>query len=146
MPLTTASFMLRSSWALSFPTQKRMDITYLHWLQSLLHRFLHTNQVRHRQAGFAIITRDAIDVHFTHHPQMRPEENNSVCRIVVSNIEALYQEILSIHALHPHLFSQMPALTTQPWGDKEINIVDPCGILIRFSEPISQTVSVFDRM
>ena len=96
-------------------------------------------QVRHRQAGFAIITRDAVDVHFTHHPQMRPEENNSVCRIVVSNIEALYQEILSIQALHPHLFSHMPVLTAQPWGDKEINLVDPCGILIRFSEPISQT-------
>jgi len=45
MPLTTASFMLRSSLALSFPPQKRMDITYLHWLQSLLHRFLHTNYV-----------------------------------------------------------------------------------------------------
>ena len=37
--------MLRSSLALSFPTQKRMDITYLHWLQSLLYRFLHTNYV-----------------------------------------------------------------------------------------------------
>ena len=37
--------MLRSSLALSFPPQKRMDITYLHWLQSLLHRFLHTNYV-----------------------------------------------------------------------------------------------------
>ncbi len=95
-------------------------------------------QVRHREAGFAIITRDAIEVHFTHHPQMRPEENNSVCRIVVSNIESLYQEVLAIHALHPHLFSQIPSLTTQPWGDKEINMVDPCGILIRLSELISQ--------
>jgi hypothetical protein len=28
--------MLRSSLALSFLAQKRMDITYLHWLQSLL--------------------------------------------------------------------------------------------------------------
>src|SRR2546423_5587576 len=46
MPLTTASFMLRSSLALSFSTQKRMDITYPHWLQSLLHRFLHTNEER----------------------------------------------------------------------------------------------------
>src|SRR2546426_3992575 len=44
MPLTTVSFMLRSSLALSFPAQKRMDTTYLHWLQSLLHRFLHTNE------------------------------------------------------------------------------------------------------
>jgi hypothetical protein len=95
-------------------------------------------QVRYRQAGFAIITRDAIEVHFTHHPQMPPEENNSVCRIVVSNIEALYQEVLSIQALHPHLFKRIPSLTTQPWGDKEITTVDPCGVLIRFSEAIPQ--------
>ena len=49
-------------------------------------------QVRYRQAGFAIITRDAIEVHFTHHPQMRPGENTSVCRIVVSNAECIHAE------------------------------------------------------
>ncbi len=94
--------------------------------------------VQHREGGFAIVTCDEITVHFTHHPEIPPEENNSVCRIVVSNIEALYQEILSIKALHPHLFSRTPNLATQPWGEKEINLVDPCGILLRFSEPISQ--------
>jgi catechol 2,3-dioxygenase-like lactoylglutathione lyase family enzyme len=94
-------------------------------------------QVQHREGGFAIVTRDEITGHLTHHPEIPPEENNSVCRIVVSNSEALYQEILSIKALHPHLFVRMPSLTTQPWGDKEINLVDPCGILIRLSEPVS---------
>ncbi len=93
-------------------------------------------QVHHLEGGFAIIKRDAIEVHFTHHPEMRPEENNSVCRIAVSNIDALCQEVLAVHTLHPHLFSRMPSLTTQPWG-REINIVDPCGILIRFSESAS---------
>jgi len=90
-------------------------------------------QVHHQEAGFAIVKRDAIEVHFTHHPEILPEVNNSVCRIVVSNIEALYQEILSIQAL-PYL--RLSPLTTQPWGDREINIVDPCGVLIRFSEPL----------
>jgi len=96
-------------------------------------------QVQHREGGFAIVARDEITVHFTRHPEIPPEENNSVCRIVVSNSAALYQEILSIKALHPHLFVQMPSLTTQPWGQKEINLVAPCGILLRFSEPNSQT-------
>src|SRR5260370_2800287 len=74
-------------------------------------------QVGHRETRFAIITRDAMEVHFTHHPQMRPEENTLVSRIVVSNFESLYQEILSIQALHPYLFSRVPSLTTQPQGD-----------------------------
>jgi catechol 2,3-dioxygenase-like lactoylglutathione lyase family enzyme len=94
-------------------------------------------RVHHRENGFATIKRDEIEIHFTHHPQIGPEANNSVCRIVVSNIEALYQEILSLYALYPHLVSQPPRLITQPWGDKEINLVDPCGILVRFSERIS---------
>src|SRR5258708_40247571 len=84
-------------------------------------------QVRHREGGFGLVTRDEITVHFTHHPEIPPEENNSVCRIVVSNSEAPYQEILSIKALHPHLFARTPNLATQPWGEKEINLVDPCG-------------------
>jgi catechol 2,3-dioxygenase-like lactoylglutathione lyase family enzyme len=91
-------------------------------------------QVQHQEGGFAIVTRDKVTVHFTHHPTIPPEENNSVCRIAVSNIEALYQEILSIQALP---YRRLSPLTTQPWGDKEINIVDPCGILIRFSESVS---------
>jgi catechol 2,3-dioxygenase-like lactoylglutathione lyase family enzyme len=95
-------------------------------------------RIHHREGGFAIIKRDAIEIHFTHHPEIDPKANNSVCRIVVSNIEALYQEVLSLHALHPHLFSRLPHLITQPWGDKEINIVDPCGILLSFSEPVSK--------
>ena len=73
---------------------------------------------------------------------MRPEENNSVCRIVVSNIDALFQEILAIQARHPHMFAQVPSLTRQPWGDKEINLVDPCGILIRLSEPVPRPMPV----
>jgi hypothetical protein len=40
-----------------------------------------------------------------------------VSRIVVSNFESLYQEILSIQTLHPYLFSRVPSLTTQPRGD-----------------------------
>jgi hypothetical protein len=92
-------------------------------------------QVSHREQGFAIIKHDAIEIHFTHHPEIGPEANNSVCRIVVSNIEALYQEVLSLQVRNPHLFLRSLHLTTQPWGDKEINLVDPCGILVRFSEP-----------
>lgn len=92
-------------------------------------------QIQHQEGGFAILKRDAIEVHFTSHPEIDPQENHSVCRIVVSNLEALYQELLSIHARSPQLFSRTPSLTIQPWGEKEINLVDPCGILIRFCEP-----------
>jgi hypothetical protein len=94
-------------------------------------------QIKYQEGGFAVVIRDAIEVHFTTHPEISPSENNSVCRIVVSNIEALYQELLSVHAQSPQLFPQIPSLTIQPWGDREINLGDPCGILIRFSEPLS---------
>src|SRR5256885_9736486 len=61
MPLTTVSFMRHFSLALSFPAQKRMDITYLHWLQSLLHRFLHTNEEpRLKEQPFTLVVTEEI--------------------------------------------------------------------------------------
>ena len=99
-------------------------------------------QVQRREGGFAIVTRDEITVHFTHHPTIPPEENNSVCRIVVSNIEALYQEILSIKALHPHLFVRMPSLTTQPWATKRSIWLTPVVSSSGSASPFSRQMPV----
>jgi hypothetical protein len=61
-----------------------------------------------------------------------PKDNWSVCRIVVTNIEALYQEVQSLNAIHPN-----GHLEDKYWGAKEFGMVDPCGVGIVFTEPIS---------
>lgn len=89
-------------------------------------------QILHQEEGFAITTRDEISVHFTHKDDQKPEDNWSVCRIIVSNIESLYQEVQPTHAIHPN-----GHLETKDWGAKEFALIDPCGVLIVFTEPIS---------
>ncbi len=43
---------LRSSLMLSFPLEKPMGRTYLLWLQTLIQRFIHTNEERSTTAAF----------------------------------------------------------------------------------------------
>lgn len=90
--------------------------------------------IRYQETGFAIATRDAIAVYFTSREDQRPEDNWSGCNIVVTNIEALYQEAQATHAIHPR-----GHLETKWWGDKQFSLIDPCGVLITFTEPKSGT-------
>lgn len=61
-----------------------------------------------------------------------PEDNWSVCRIVVNTIKSLYQEVQPTHAIHPK-----GQLEAKYRGAKECALIDLCGVLIVFPELIS---------
>jgi len=88
-------------------------------------------QTVYQDSDFAIVKRDAVELHLNLCP-VKATENMLACRIIVTNIEALYQQCLPMNVIHPN-----GPLTTKPYGFKEFAIGDPSGVLITFAESVS---------
>lgn len=83
--------------------------------------------------GFAIIERDGIALQFnvSDPTQEPPKEGCRVCYIIVTNIEALYQQYVSTGAL------RSPIQTTN-WGTKGFWLSDPFRNILIFEESIPE--------
>ena len=83
--------------------------------------------------GFAIIERDGIALQFnvSDPTQEPPKEGCRVCYIVVTDIEALYQQYVSTGAL------RSPIQTTD-WGTKGFWLSDPFRNILIFEESIPE--------
>ena len=82
--------------------------------------------------GFAILERDGISLHFTvFDPTREPSEGCRVCYIVVTNIEALYQQYVPTGALR----SPVQATT---WGTKGFWLGDPFRNILIFEESLPE--------
>jgi len=74
---------------------------------------------------YGIAERDSAEIHLTQCTDTVPERTG--CYLVVSDVEELYNELTGRGiAVEPPI--------TQPWGLKEMYVVDPTGNLIRFAE------------
>ena len=99
----------------------------------------------HHEDGFAIVRRDAVEVHLWEAadeswrtrsattPVVSGAESfiagTASCRIAVAGVDELHRE------LDPHgIFHPNAQLGDQPWGTREFGIVDPDGNLITFFE------------
>jgi DNA-binding transcriptional MerR regulator len=78
---------------------------------------------------YAIADRDGIRLHFWLTDDADIPKSTS-CRIEVTGIDALYEELTATEVVHPN-----GPLTAQPWGMKEFAVLDGDGNLIKFSEP-----------
>lgn len=101
---------------------------------------------RHQEGGFAILSRDAIEVHLWQandeswrtrvrdQPIISGAESfiagTASCRIRVEGVEALYDDLRPLGIVHNNA-----PLTVQPWGDRDFAILDPDGNLVTFFEP-----------
>ena len=83
---------------------------------------------RYHEEGFAILQRDAIELHFTGCPEQHLVDWSS-CRVGVTGIDELYAEYAQRGILHPN-----SKLHDTHYGTREFGIVDPQGVLITFSE------------
>jgi uncharacterized glyoxalase superfamily protein PhnB len=86
-------------------------------------------RVTYHDEGFAIVTRDEVNVHLNHFPDATMQRC-SVCWIAVTNSDALYQQYLPTNAVRS-------PLKAQPWGLKEFSVGDPFGNLVVFAEFLS---------
>ena len=98
---------------------------------------------RHQEDGFAILSRDAIEVHLWlandeswrtrngDEPIVSGAESfiagTASCRVRVEGVEELYNYALRLGIVHGNA-----PLTDQPWGDRDFAIQDPDGNLVTF--------------
>ena len=82
--------------------------------------------------GFAILERDRISLHFTvFDPTQEPSEGCRVCYIVVTHIEALYQQYVPTGALRS-------PIQVSDWGTKGFWLCDPFRAILIFEENIPE--------
>ena len=101
--------------------------------------------VRHQETSFAIVNRDAVEIHLwlandeqwrsrTGPPVVSGAESflagTASCRVRVTEIDALYNVLRVLGIVHNNA-----PLTRQPWGDRDFAVVDPDGNLVTFFEP-----------
>lgn len=82
---------------------------------------------------YAIIERDAIEIHFWACAEAHVAENTA-CRIRVTDIAMLYEE----YALRKALRADS-RVESKPWGTREFEVFDPDGNLITFVERTAKT-------
>ena len=87
-------------------------------------------QVLHQDAEYAIVKRDAVELHVWLCPNPSLAENSS-CRIQVTDIEALYQECQS-----KGLLASNATVRHKAWGTEEFVVFDPDRVLITFVERV----------
>jgi catechol 2,3-dioxygenase-like lactoylglutathione lyase family enzyme len=81
--------------------------------------------------NYAIVERDSAEIHLTKSLVSAPERTG--CYLVVTDIDAMHSELVSKGVgLQPPI--------RQPWGLREMYVVDPSGNLIRFAEGAESTV------
>ena len=86
----------------------------------------------HQEEGFAILYRDDVYINFTGTTD-KYLPDNTACRINVTDVESLYEELKPKGIIHPNA-----PLETTEWGTKEFAIIDVSGNLITFSERLSE--------
>ena len=85
--------------------------------------------------GFAILERDGIALQFNvSDPTQEPPKGGSVCSIVVTNIETLYQQYVPTGALRS-------PLQATSWGTKGFWLCDPFRNILIFEESIPEEES-----
>ena len=83
---------------------------------------------------YGILRRDAIELHLWRCNDPRIAEN-STCRILVTEIDELYEVYNLLNVIHPKF-----PLGPEPWGTRAFAITDPDGNLVKFAERIQQTI------
>lgn len=90
----------------------------------------YTNQLGFKIRGqfddYVIVSRDDAEVHFWKCSDRHISENTS-CYVRTSNVQTLYEEFIE-----RGLILKEPVV--QPWGMKELFVVDPHGNLLKFGE------------
>jgi uncharacterized glyoxalase superfamily protein PhnB len=82
---------------------------------------------------YLMIEKDDIEIHFFLFEALKPKENYGQVYIRTTDIDKLYQVLLSNSvAIHPN-----GKLETKPWGQKEFSLLDPDNNLLTFGEATS---------
>lgn len=115
-------------------------------LRLLFYRDMLGFMLVYHEGGFAILRRDAVELHLweANDERWRTRQDGTApvvsgaesfiagtasCRVAVAGVDALYAELLPHGIIHPNA-----PLTDQPWGLREFGVLDPDNNLITFFE------------
>lgn len=81
-------------------------------------------------AGYLILQKDQIQIHFFEFKALDPKENYGQVYIRTTDVERLYQSLLDQKVqIHPAGHLKM-----QPWGQIEFSLLDPDNNLLTFGQ------------
>ncbi|MBL7858850.1 MAG: VOC family protein [Cyclobacteriaceae bacterium] len=81
-------------------------------------------------AGYLMVQKDNIQLHFFEFKALDPKENYGQVYIRTDAIDTLYQSLLDKKIrIHPN-----GPLETKPWGQKEFSLLDPDNNLLTFGQ------------
>ena len=84
-------------------------------------------------AGYLMLEKDGIQIHFFEFKELNPSENYGQVYIRTDEISRLYQTYLD-NKVYVH---EGGRLETKPWGQFEFSILDPDHNLLTFGETIN---------
>ena len=83
-------------------------------------------------AGYLMVEKDGIQIHFFEFKDLNPAENYGQVYIRTDAIDSFYQTLLdSKTRIHPN-----GQLETKPWGQQEFSVLDPDNNLLTFGQSI----------
>lgn len=90
-----------------------------------------------QDAGYALLRRGDIELHFFHHPTLVPGECYAGAYLRVADVARLYAAWRAA-ALPARGIPRMEALEDKPWGLREFALVDVDGNLLRVGQIIQR--------
>ena len=84
----------------------------------------------YRDQQYEILRRDPLVVHLQVDDELDPATNGTSCYWRVADVDALYREWSSV-GLPTKGIPRLTAPLDQPWGMRELALVDPSGNLVR---------------
>ncbi|MBB4594359.1 catechol 2,3-dioxygenase-like lactoylglutathione lyase family enzyme [Xanthomonas arboricola] len=88
-------------------------------------------------AGYAILRRGAVELHFFAHPDLDPAACYAGCYLRVGNVDDVYAA-LQAAGLPAQGIPRIDPLADKPWGMREFAIVDESGNLLRIGQVIAR--------
>jgi catechol 2,3-dioxygenase-like lactoylglutathione lyase family enzyme len=88
-----------------------------------------------RQTGqYLIVNRDAVELHFFHHPSHRPETCDHGAYLRPGDVDTLSAQVAALDLPRTEGFPRFAPAEDKPWGMREAVIWDPDGNLLRVGQ------------
>ncbi len=96
--------------------------------------------VQRHPDDYAILVREAAEIHFFGMPELEPDFSYSGCYIRVKDVDAWY-ESFQIAEIPQQGIPRLSPIHPMPWDMREFHLIDPNGHLIRIG---ARTDAVFE--
>lgn len=84
-------------------------------------------------AGYAIVRRGDVELHFFAHPDLDPAACYAGCYLRVGDVDGIYAA-MQVAALPQRGIPRIDPVGDKPWGMREFAIVDESGNLLRIGQ------------